>query len=63
MHGMTLAASLGVDNITCLFRDPDKMTLDFWDCFKHIGGMSEKIRPSDIVYVTLREPLLPNYLN
>ncbi len=55
MHGMTLAASLGVDNIACLFRDPDKMTLDFWDCFKHIGGMSEKIRPSDIVYVTLRD--------
>ena len=55
MHGMTLAASLGMDNRTCLFRNPDNMTLDFWDCFKHIGGMSEKIRPSDIVYVTLRD--------
>jgi arginase len=55
MHGMTVAASLGVDNIACVFRDPDKMTLDFWDGFKHIGGMSEKIRPSDIVYVTLRD--------
>jgi arginase len=55
MHGMTLAASLGVDNKACLFRAPDKMTLDFWDCFKHIGNMSEKIRPSDIVYVTLRD--------
>ena len=55
MHGMTLAASLGMDNRTCLFRDPDNMTLDFWDCFKHIGGMTEKIKPSDIVYVTLRD--------
>ena len=55
MHGMTLAASLGMDNRTCLFRNPDNMTLDFWDCFKHIGGMSEKIKPSDIVYVTLRD--------
>ena len=55
MHGMTLAASLGMDNRSCLFRNPDNMTLDFWDCFKHIGGMSEKIRPSDIVYVTLRD--------
>jgi arginase len=55
MHGMTVAASLGEDNIACLFRYPDKMTLDFWDCFKHIGGVSEKIRPSDIVYVTLRD--------
>jgi arginase len=55
MHGMTLAASLGMDNRACLFRDPDNMTLDFWDCFKHIGGMTEKIKPSDIVYVTLRD--------
>jgi arginase len=55
MHGMTLAASLGMDNRSCLFRNPDNMTLDFWDCFKHIGGMTEKIKPSDIVYVTLRD--------
>jgi arginase len=55
MHGMTLAASLGMDNRACLFRNPDNMTLDFWDCFKHIGGMTEKIKPSDIVYVTLRD--------
>jgi arginase len=55
MHGMTLAASLGLDNIACLLRDPDKMTVDFWDRFKRIGGLSEKIRPSDIVYVTLRD--------
>jgi arginase len=55
MHGMTLAASLGMDNRACLFRNPGNMTLDFWDCFKHIGGMTEKIKPSDIVYVTLRD--------
>lgn len=55
MHGMTLAASLGVDNIASILRNPDQMTLDFWHCFKHIGGMSEKIKPSDIVYVTLRD--------
>ena len=55
MHGMTLAASLGMDNVACLIRDPDKMTLDFWGRFKRIGGLSEKIRPSDIVYVTLRD--------
>lgn len=55
MHGMTLAASLGVDNIASVLRNPDQITLDFWHCFKHIGGMSEKIKPSDIVYVTLRD--------
>ena len=55
MHGMTLAASLGMDNVACLIREPDKMTLGFWSRFKRIGGLSEKIRPSDIVYVTLRD--------
>lgn len=55
MHGMTLAASLGVDNTACHIRDPDRTTVDFWEAIKHIGGMSEKIKPSDIVYVTLRD--------
>jgi arginase len=55
MHGMTLAAALGLDNIACLLREPDKTTLDFWGRFKRIGGLSEKIRSTDIVYVTLRD--------
>jgi arginase len=55
MHGMPLAASLGLDNIACLLRDPDKLTVDFWERFKRIGGQSKKIRPLDIVYVTLRD--------
>ena len=55
MHGMTLAASLGLDNVACFLRDPDKTTLDFWWRFKRIGGLIEKIRPLDIVYVTLRD--------
>ena len=55
MHGMTLAAALGLDNVACLLREPDKTTLDFWGRFKRMGGLSEKIRPLDIVYVTLRD--------
>jgi arginase len=55
MHGMPLAASLGVDNTDCLTRVPDQITVDYWEAIKHMGGMSEKIRPSDIVYVTLRD--------
>jgi arginase len=55
MHGMTLAASLGLDNAECLLRDPDEVTLYFWNRFKRIGGLFKKVRPSDIVYVTLRD--------
>ncbi len=55
LHGMTLAAALGLDNKACLLKYPDEMTLDFWERFKHIGGLSEKIRPADIVYVALRD--------
>lgn len=55
LHGMTLAAALGLDNKACLLKYPDKMTLVFWQRFKRIGGLSEKIKPADIVYVTLRD--------
>jgi arginase len=55
MHGMSLAASLGLDNAECHLRDPDKVTLNFWNRFKRIGGLLKKVRPSDIVYVTLRD--------
>lgn len=55
MHGMPLAASLGFDNKACQIREPDSKTLDFWEGFKKLGGVSKKIRPSDIVFVTLRD--------
>ena len=55
MHGMTLAASLGLDNTACLLRVPEPVTLAFWERFKRLGGPSGKIKPSDIVYVSLRD--------
>jgi len=55
MHGMPVAAALGVDNLACLFRDPDKMTQEFWSQLKLIGGVFEKTRPSDVVYVSVRD--------
>ena len=55
MHGMTLAAALALDNTACQLRVPDKTTLDFWERLKRLGGMSAKVKPADIVYVTLRD--------
>jgi arginase len=39
MHGMPVAAALGVDNLACLLRDPDKMTQEFWSRLKLVGGV------------------------
>lgn len=55
MHGMSVAAALGEDNKTCLFRKPDSKTMNYWENLKNIGGMNKKVKPSDIVYVTLRD--------
>ena len=55
MHGMPVAAALGVDNLACLLRDPDKMTQEFWSRLKLVGGVFEKTRPSDVVYVSVRD--------
>ena len=52
---MPVAAALGVDNLACLLRDPDKMTQEFWSRLKLVGGVFEKTRPSDVVYVSVRD--------
>ncbi len=55
MHGMPVAAALGVDNLACLLRDPDKMTQEFWSRLKLLGGVFEKTKASDVVYVSVRD--------
>lgn len=55
MHGMPLAASIGDDNLKKARRDIDTLTSYYWDKFKNIGNISPKVRPSNIVYVSLRD--------
>ncbi|MBP6455280.1 MAG: arginase [Chitinophagaceae bacterium] len=55
MHGMPLAISLGEDNKDKKSHSPDKDTLKMWEELKNIGGLSPKILPKDLVFISLRD--------
>lgn len=55
MHGMPLAASIGNDNKANLRQTIDLHTNFYWNKLKRLGNISPKIRPQDIVYISLRD--------
>lgn len=55
MHGMPLAAALGLDNTEGAVHHPDQSTIDIWDKLKGLGGNDPKILPNDLVFIGLRD--------
>ncbi len=55
VHGMPLAATLGVDNTEKQRNAPSEETRNFWDRMKELGGMTPKIQPEDLVFVGVRD--------
>ncbi len=55
MHGMPLAAALGIDNKENAVHQPDKATVEIWDKLKTLGGKAPKVLPSDLVFIALRD--------
>ena len=55
MHGMPIAASLGLDHSLPLSNAPKKEVTTLWNDIKQLGGINPKINPEDLVYVGLRD--------
>lgn len=55
MHGMPLAASLGVDNLENQVHKLDDKTTAHWETLKNIGNISPKIQAEDMVFIALRD--------
>ncbi|SDH12384.1 arginase [Chitinophaga filiformis] len=55
MHGMPVAISIGEDNLECKVHDLDDNTIKTWEALKNIGGITPKILPEDIVFISLRD--------
>ncbi len=57
MHGMPLAALLGVDNVDCAKRTISPLEADWWDRFKDIGlaGSFPKLLPRNLVIIGVRD--------
>ena len=55
MHGMPLGALLGIDNIEQKVCNPITETIELWEQLKNLQGVSPKIKPSDLVYFSVRD--------
>lgn len=55
MHGMPLASVMNIDNLECKINDVDSETESLWNQLKNVGGIAQKIKPEDVVYVAVRD--------
>ena len=55
MHGMPIAASLGLDNFSCASNTPKKEVIELWNNIKTLGGNDPNLEPKNIVYVGVRD--------
>ena len=59
MHGMSLAAVLGEDNLDNLINNIDRETLNFWENLKKLGSITPKIEAKNLIYFGVRDVELP----
>ena len=55
MHGMPLAIAIGEVNEECKTHELDDKTKKQWEQLKNLGGISPKVLPEDIVFISLRD--------
>ena len=55
VHGMPLAAAMGIDNIEKKANSPDEKTIKLWEQLKNVGVSSPHIQPEDLVFIALRD--------
>jgi len=55
LHGMPLATAIAEDNPDFAIHQPDAETVKNWEYLKNIGGISPKVLPEDIVFISLRD--------
>jgi arginase len=55
IHGMPLAAALGLDNLECKVNDPDAITIGHWENMKNIGVEGAKLTPEHLIYFGVRD--------
>ena len=55
IHGMPLAAALGIDNLDCKINDPENITTEHWNNLKNIGTKGPKLIPQHLIYFGVRD--------
>ena len=55
MHGMPLATAINEDNAESSVHEVDEKTTKAWEKLKSIGNLQPKVKPEDIVFISLRD--------
>lgn len=55
IHGMPLAAALGMDNLDCQINQPDEVTVKHWNHLKNMGLEGPKLNASHLIYFGVRD--------
>ncbi|MCV9385295.1 arginase [Reichenbachiella ulvae] len=55
VHGMPLAAAMGMDNLDNQINEPDAQIVRDWEALKLTGGYSPKINPENLVLMGVRD--------
>ena len=59
MHGMPLATALALDNLDSKINEPNPDVVDLWNELKNFGGLSPKITPDNLVFISVRDTETP----
>lgn len=59
MHGMPLAMVCQLDNLECKVNAPSAQTLQYWEKMKKVGLDMQKVAPSDLVFIAVRDTEKP----
>jgi arginase len=55
VHGMSLAAAIDEDNEDCAVHEVDAETVKQWNQLKRMGKIHPKVKPEDVVIISLRD--------
>lgn len=55
MHGMPLAAALGMDNKAQQVNEPLPETVELWEKLKNLGGLQRNVKPENLAFLGLRD--------
>lgn len=55
IHGMPLAAAMGLDNLDCKINEPSDVTSLHWSNMKNIGVDGPKLLPNHLIYFGVRD--------
>ncbi len=59
MHGMPLAMVCQLDNLESRVNEPSTQTLSYWELLKTVGLKKQKVAPSDLVFIAVRDTEKP----